>query len=330
MTTLSGFYYIDQIDRHEFHGYALSGSVYSGQSKFQTIEVVESPKFGKMLILDGKIQSAALDEHIYHEALVHPAMLLHPHPRRVLILGGGEGATLREVLRYRMVEEAVMVDLDDEVVRLSRTYLPEWSGKAFEDPRATVVCKDAVDFLDGPVGLFDVIVHDITDRVTGDFAEDYYHAIRQRLPTPGCSPCRARSSISGIVRDTGGFGRRWEGSFPGFTRTGPTCLPFGPIGGLCSRRPPRRSTLWPPGSWRAASASDWDQGRDRAFTDRPCIGRSSPCRRNLRISSARRGLEPGSIPAGFSRRGTSEAIARRGSGDRRGDSPGDGAAGRRA
>ena len=185
MTTLSGFYYIDQIDRHEFHGYALSGSVYSGQSKFQTIEVVESPKFGKMLILDGKIQSAALDEHIYHEALVHPAMLLHPHPRRVLILGGGEGATLREVLRYRMVEEAVMVDMDDEVVRLSRTYLPEWSGKAFEDPRATVVCKDAVDFLDGPVGLFDVIVHDITDRVTGDFAEDYYHAIRQRLADRG-------------------------------------------------------------------------------------------------------------------------------------------------
>jgi len=185
MTTLSGFYYIDQIDHHEFHGYALSGSLYSGQSKLQTIQVVESPKFGKMLILDGKIQSAALDEHIYHEALVHPAMLLHPHPRRVLILGGGEGATLREVLRYRMVEEAVMVDLDDEVVSLSRTYLPEWSGKAFEDPRATVVCGDALDFLDRSIGLFDVIIHDITDRVTGDFAEDYYRAIRQRLADRG-------------------------------------------------------------------------------------------------------------------------------------------------
>src|SRR3972149_10116584 len=124
MTTLSGFYYIDQIDRHEFHGYALSGSVYSGQSKFQTIEVVESPKFGKMLILDGKIQSAALDEHIYHEALVHPAMLLHPHPRRVLILGGGEGATLREGLRYRMVVGGGMGGKDDEDVCLTRTYLP--------------------------------------------------------------------------------------------------------------------------------------------------------------------------------------------------------------
>jgi spermidine synthase len=185
MTGPSGFTYIDQIDRHEFHGYALSGCLYSGQSKFQTIQVVESPKFGKMLILDGKIQSAALDEHIYHEALVHPAMLLHPHPRRVLILGGGEGATLREVLRYQMVEEAVMVDLDEEVVTLCRRYLPEWSGWAFEDPRARVVFEDARDYLQRTTGRFDVILQDITDAVTGDFAEAYYQILRRRLADGG-------------------------------------------------------------------------------------------------------------------------------------------------
>ena len=185
MATYSGFYYIDQIDRHEFHGYALAGSLYSGQSKYQTIEVVESPKFGKMLILDGKIQSAALDEHIYHEALVHPAMLLHPNPRRVLILGGGEGATLREVLRYGTVEVAVMVDLDEEVVTLCRTYLPEWSARAFEDPRARVVCEDARDYLQRTADPFDVILQDITDAVTDDFAEAYYQAIGQRLAEGG-------------------------------------------------------------------------------------------------------------------------------------------------
>jgi spermidine synthase len=185
MTTPSGFTYIDQIDRHEFHGYVLSNSLYSGQSKFQTIQVVESPKFGKMLILDGKIQSAALDEHIYHEALVHPAMLLHPHPRRILILGGGEGATLREVLRYRRVEEAVMVDLDEEVVTLCRRYLPEWSGWAFEDPRARIVFEDARDYLQRTTGRFDVILQDITDAVTGDFAEAYYQILRQRLADGG-------------------------------------------------------------------------------------------------------------------------------------------------
>ena len=185
MAAVSRFYYIDEIDPHEFHGYAVAGSLYVGQTKFQTIEIFESPKFGKMLVLDGKIQSAALDEHIYHEALVHPAMLLHPHPRRVLILGGGEGAALREVLRYGLVEEAVMVDLDEEVVTLCRRYLPEWSGRAFEDPRVTLVCEDAREFLQRPTGLFDVIIQDITDVVTADYSEAYYRAVHGRLADRG-------------------------------------------------------------------------------------------------------------------------------------------------
>ncbi|MFQ5847160.1 MAG: hypothetical protein ACE5IQ_05725 [Candidatus Methylomirabilales bacterium] len=185
MTALSRHYYIDEIDRHEFHGYALAGSLFVGQTKFQSIEVLESPKFGKMLILNGKIQSAALDEHIYHEALVHPAMLLHPGPRRILILGGGEGATLREVLRYPMVEEAIMVDLDEEVVSLCRRYLPEWSARAFEDPRVTLVCEDAREFLERPIGCFDVVIQDITDPVSMDFGEAYYRAMQERLAEGG-------------------------------------------------------------------------------------------------------------------------------------------------
>jgi spermidine synthase len=185
MTARQWHWYIDQIDPYEFHGYALTVPLYFWRTKFQVVEIVESPKFGKMLILDGKIQSAALDEHIYHETLVHPAMLLHPNPRRILILGGGEGATLREVLRYRSVEEAAMVDLDEEVVTLSRQHLPEWSGGAFEDPRATVVCEDARQFLKRPIGPFDVIIQDITDPVTADFGDTYYRAIRERLASPG-------------------------------------------------------------------------------------------------------------------------------------------------
>src|SRR3970282_2994026 len=93
---------IDRRDEYEAHAYAYQHARYFGRTKFQVLEILETAKFGKMLILDGKIQSAALDEHIFHEALVHPAMLLHPHPRRGLILGGGEGATLREGLRYRL------------------------------------------------------------------------------------------------------------------------------------------------------------------------------------------------------------------------------------
>ncbi len=185
MARTSRCYYVDEIDQHEYHAYALANMLYSGQTKFQSVDIVESPKFGKMLVLDNKIQSATLDEHVYHEALVHPAMLLHPNPRRVLILGGGEGAALREVLRYGMVEEAVMVDLDEEVVTLCREYLPEMSRGAFEDSRVTLVYEDARAYLQRPHGPFDVIVQDITDAVTADFSETYYRAIHRRLADRG-------------------------------------------------------------------------------------------------------------------------------------------------
>lgn len=185
MRRVSRCFYVDEIDRHEYHAYALAGVLYSGQTKFQSVDIVESPKFGKMLVLDDKIQSATLDEHVYHEALVHPAMLLHPNPRRVLILGGGEGAALREVLRYGMVEEAVMVDLDEEIVALCRQYLPEMSRGAFEDSRARLVYGDAREYLEQSDERFDVIVQDITDAVTADFSGAYYRAIHRRLADRG-------------------------------------------------------------------------------------------------------------------------------------------------
>ena len=96
--------------------------IYSGNTAFQKVEVLESNLFGRSLVLDGKTQSTEKDEHIYHEALVHPAMLLHPDPRCVFIGGGGEGATLREVLAHKSVASVSMLDLDREVVDLCRKF----------------------------------------------------------------------------------------------------------------------------------------------------------------------------------------------------------------
>ncbi|MEN2999121.1 MAG: polyamine aminopropyltransferase [Acidilobaceae archaeon] len=137
--------------------------LYKGRSRYQEIELVESHDFGKLLLLDGKSQSSEHDEFVYHEALVHPAMVLHPRPRRVLILGGGEGATLREVLKHRSVEEAIMVDIDEEVVRVSRELWGELSAGAFEDRRAKVVIGDALEYIAGSPGKFDVIIADLSD-----------------------------------------------------------------------------------------------------------------------------------------------------------------------
>ena len=120
---------------------------YSGQTDYQNVEVLESDTFGRALALDGKTQSTERDEFVYHEALVHPAMLAHPGPRSVFIGGGGEGGTLRETLAHRSVEQVVMLDLDRRVVELCREFLPHHSEGSFEDPRVTLIHQDARDTL---------------------------------------------------------------------------------------------------------------------------------------------------------------------------------------
>ncbi|GAB4243083.1 MAG: polyamine aminopropyltransferase [Acidobacteriota bacterium] len=135
------------------------------RTPFQELVIARGAAWGKALILDGKWQSCSADEFLYHEPLVHPACLLHGGPRRVLILGGGEGATAREVLRWRSVEEVVMIDLDREVVEACRTHLDEFHQGAFTDPRCEVQIRDARDFLAEDSGPWDVIVSDLTDPI---------------------------------------------------------------------------------------------------------------------------------------------------------------------
>lgn len=147
------------------------------RSRYQEIMIVRLRGFGKTLVLDGLIQSSEVDEYIYHEALVHPAMLLHPRPQRVLILGGGEGATLREALKHPSVEEAVMVDIDEEVIRIAREYLHEWHRGAFDDPRSRVYVMDGFEYVRGAVERgekFDVVVMDLTDPYGSEIAAQLY------------------------------------------------------------------------------------------------------------------------------------------------------------
>ena len=163
--------------------------LYSGQTAYQKVEVLESRVFGRSLVLDGKTQSTERDEHIYHEALVHPAMLLHPDPRAVFIAGGGEGATLREVLAHRSVETVVMLDLDQEVVELCRRFLPQHHQGSFDDPRVTLVHRDAREYLSSSPQTFDVMIMDLVDPLEAGtayllYTEEYYDIARSRL-NPG-------------------------------------------------------------------------------------------------------------------------------------------------
>lgn len=133
-----------------------------GKTKFQTYQICDIPRFGKSLFLDYNIQTSLMDEHVFHECMSQPAMTLHPNPKKVLVCGGGEGATLREALAHNTVEEAVMVDIDEELVDMVKTHMPEWHQDAFEDPRTTLLHTDARAWIADHQGAnFDVILSDL-------------------------------------------------------------------------------------------------------------------------------------------------------------------------
>ena len=164
--------------------------IYSGRTEFQSVEIVDTGSFGVCLVLDGKIQSSELDEFVYHEALVHPAMLTHQQPETVLIAGGGEGATLREVLAHKTVKRAVMVDIDEQVVNVCRRFLSSWHRNAFDDPRAELHFADARKYLEGTSDRFDVIIIDLVDPLENGparllYTREFYQIVRDRLGPNG-------------------------------------------------------------------------------------------------------------------------------------------------
>ncbi|HJX69716.1 MAG TPA: fused MFS/spermidine synthase, partial [Dehalococcoidia bacterium] len=143
-------------------------------------------------------QSSEADEFIYHEALVHPAMITHPHPRRVFIAGGGEGAILREVLTHRSVEKVVMVDIDQEAVDICRRFLPFMHQGSFEDNRVELLHLDAREYLTNSKQQFDVIIIDLTDPLEGGssyllYTQQFYRLARERLAPDGILSLQAGS-----------------------------------------------------------------------------------------------------------------------------------------
>ncbi len=175
---------------YELHDFSVRSCLFAGRTAFQEVIILDTHEYGKMLVVDGRTQSAEGDEYIYHEALVHPVMLTHPDPRNVLIIGGGEGAILREVLRYRSVERAVMVDIDRELVELCQKLLPEWHAGAFQDPRVELLFADGKDYLDQAEPSFDVILIDACDALEAGpalslYTERSYRRVRERLNPKG-------------------------------------------------------------------------------------------------------------------------------------------------
>jgi spermidine synthase len=143
-------------------GFIIEKEIYSRKSKFQEIEVFETKEFGRVLALDGLVQLSTKDEFVYHEMLVQPAMMYHQNPKTVLIIGGGDGGALREVIKHP-VKEIFLVDIDKKVIEVSKKYLPSLSEGTFNDKRLKIFIDNALKFIKKYKNFFDVIIDDLTD-----------------------------------------------------------------------------------------------------------------------------------------------------------------------
>lgn len=186
-----GEWYMASDTPDDLTAYRKTRMLTKGQTRFQQYEIFENPLLGRALVVDGILQSAERDEFIYHEAIVHPPLMAHPEPRQVAILGGGEGATLREVIKHECVHRVVMVDLDAELVGVCRQWLPTFHAGAFDDPRVELVYEDARAWLTRqPDQSFDAILMDITDPLAEGpavflFTREMFELIRVKLTPQG-------------------------------------------------------------------------------------------------------------------------------------------------
>ncbi|MBA0867630.1 hypothetical protein Goshw_002138 [Gossypium schwendimanii] len=159
-------WYEEEIDEDLKWSFALKSVLYKGSSEYQDIALLDTKRFGKVLVIDGKMQSAEVDEFIYHECLIHPALLFHSNPKTVFIMGGGEGSAAREALRHKFIDEVVMCDIDEEVVNFCRRYLTV-NRDAFCNKKLNLVINDAKAELEKRTEKFDIIVGDLADPVEG-------------------------------------------------------------------------------------------------------------------------------------------------------------------
>lgn len=186
------------------------------RTAYQEASIVETGLYGKALVLDGKWQSCTGDEFLYHEPLVHPACVRHGSPRTALVLGGGEGATVRELLRWTTIQRVTMVDIDAEVVDACREHLPEMHQGAFDDPRTDLVIGDALDYIAEPAhtppGGWDVIISDLSDPILDGpsynlFTREFFASLKGILAARGILVVQAGSLAPGEARLHAGLSR---------------------------------------------------------------------------------------------------------------------------
>ena len=161
--------------------------LYSGQSEFQRIDVFDSREFGRFLTLDGYLMLTEKDEFIYHEMMTHVPMAVHPDPRKILVIGGGDGGVIRELTRYEKIERIDMVEIDPLVVEVSKKYLPQTACR-LDDPRVHIYYEDGLRFIRSVHEEYDLIIVDCSDPGgpgEGLFTKEFYGSCYKALKDDG-------------------------------------------------------------------------------------------------------------------------------------------------
>lgn len=167
---------------------AVKDVLHREKTQYQELEVLDTHIWGRMLVLDGAIQTTIEDEFVYHEMITHVALNTHPNPKRTLVIGGGDGGAIREIIKHDTVEKATLVEIDEGVVNAAKKYLPEISVALTGNPRVEVLIEDGIKHVQEKENYYDVIIVDSTDPVgpaVGLFAKDFYASIYKALKEDG-------------------------------------------------------------------------------------------------------------------------------------------------
>lgn len=157
------------------------------KTEFQDLAIIDTEEFGRMLVLDGMVMTTVRDEYVYHEMVAHPALFTHPNPEQVLVVGGGDGGVIREVLKHPKVKKAVLVEIDGKVIEYSKKYLPEIAGQ-LDNPRVEVIVNDGYMHIHDHKQTYDVIMVDSTEPVGPAvelFTKGFYQGIYEALKEDG-------------------------------------------------------------------------------------------------------------------------------------------------
>lgn len=184
-------------------------TLHTEKTEYQEMALIETEQFGRMLVLDGTVQTTIKDEFVYHEMITHIPLSTHKNPKKALVIGGGDGGAIREIIKHPTIETAVLAEIDGRVVEVSKQYLPEISC-ALSDKKVQVHITDGIKYVQDNKNTFDVIMVDSTDPVgpaVGLFQIDFYKAIFESLKEDGIfvaqteSPFFHKDLIKGVYKD---------------------------------------------------------------------------------------------------------------------------------